>query len=98
MEKLHTEDGIAANHQDPLNTVWKGCPGWLSRVSIQLLVLAQVMILQLCGFEPHMGLCAGSVKPAWYSLSLSLSLSDLPPPLMPSVSLTINKLKKKRLR
>ena len=38
-------------------------------------------------FEPRIGLCADSVEPAWYSLSLSVSLSA--PPLLtcsPSVS------------
>ena len=30
--------------------------------------------LMVCGFEPHVGLCAGSAKPAWNALSLSLPL------------------------
>ena len=41
-------------------------------------------------FEPHVGLCADSAKPAWdLSLSLSLSLSA-PPLLMSSLSLTLS--------
>ena len=31
----------------------------------------------VCGIEPHIGLCADSTKPAWVSLSLTLSLSLL---------------------
>ena len=34
--------------------------------------------LTVCGFEPRVGLCAGSVEPAWDSLSPPLSLSALP--------------------
>ena len=33
--------------------------------------------LTVCGFEPHIWLCADSAEPAWDSLSLSLSLSAL---------------------
>ena len=32
--------------------------------------------LTVCEFEPHIGFCADSAKPAWDSLSLSLSLSQ----------------------
>ena len=39
-------------------------------------------------FEPHIGLCADSVEPAWDSPFLSLSV---PLPLMLSLSLKINK-------
>ena len=38
-----------------------------------LLVSAQVMISRLLKFEPHVGLSAVSVDPAWDSLSPSLS-------------------------
>ena len=31
--------------------------------------------LTVCGFEPHLGLCTGSVEPAWDSVSVSLPLS-----------------------
>ena len=51
-----------------------GAPGWLSRLSIPLLVLAQVMISRF-EFESLIGLCADSVEPAWDSLSPHLSLS-----------------------
>ena len=45
--------------------------------------------LMVCEIEPNVGLCAGSVEPAWDSLFLSLSLSlslSAPPPLALSVS------------
>ena len=44
--------------------------------------------LRVHGIEPHVGLCAHSVQPAWDSLS---------PSLCPSAPLTIHKLKKKKL-
>ena len=50
-----------------------GAPGWLSWLSIQLLVSAQVMISQFCEFEPSIRLRADSVEPAWDSLSPSHS-------------------------
>ena len=34
--------------------------------------LASAHGLMVCGFELHVALCAGSVEPAWNSLSLSL--------------------------
>ena len=34
-----------------------GMPGWLSLLSIRLLILAQIMISQFCEFEPHLALC-----------------------------------------
>ena len=75
-----------------------GVPGWLSPLSIWLLVSVQVMISWFCEFEPHDWLCADSAEPAWDSLSPSLSAH---PPLLPfslslslslSFSLKINKL------
>ena len=73
-------------------------PGWLSRLSVKLLISAQVMISRFVGsIETRIGLCADSTEPAWDSLSLSLSLSSL---LLPhlhtfactlSLSLKINK-------
>ena len=45
--------------------------------------------LTVRGFEPHVGLCADSVEPAWDSLSPSLSAPT---------SLRINKLKKNLIR
>ena len=38
--------------------------------------------LMVCGFEPHVGLCADSTEPAWDALSPSLSA----PPLLPRSS------------
>ena len=49
-------------------------PGWLSQLSVHLLILAQVMISR---FEPRVKLCIVSMEPAWDSLSLSLTLSSL---------------------
>ena len=34
-----------------------GAPGWLIWLSVQLLVLAQVMFLWFCDFEPRVGKC-----------------------------------------
>ena len=65
-----------------------GAPGWLSWLSVQLLVSAQVMISWFHEFEPHTGLCTASTEPAWDSLSLPFSLR-LPHSLF--VSLKINK-------
>ena len=64
-----------------------GAPGWLSQLSIPLLVSAEVMISQFYGLEPHVGLYAGIEEPAWDSLSLSSSPSD-PPPLVLFLSLS----------
>ena len=57
-----------------------GAPGWLSQLSLQLLILAQVMISQFMGSSP----ASGSVLMVWsllgilcLSLSLSASLSLL---------------------
>ena len=55
-----------------------GAPGCLSQLSIQLLILTQVMISCFHGFEPCIGLYNGSVEPAWDSLSLPLSLCPSP--------------------
>ena len=59
-------------------------PGWPSPLSVQLLILAQVVISQFVGvrgFEPHIGFCTDSMEPACDSLSLSLSLPlSVPPP------------------
>ena len=59
-----------------------GAPGWLSQVSVGLLILAQVMTSWFCEFKPHSGLCADSMEPAWVSLSPSFSapLSLTPSP------------------
>ena len=57
-----------------LKTPSGGAPGWLSPLSVQLLVSAQVMISRFQEFEPHIRLYADSVEPAWDSFSLPLSL------------------------
>ena len=44
--------------------------------------------LMIRGIEPHVGLCADSVEPAWDSLSLSVSA---PPLHARALSLKINK-------
>ena len=44
--------------------------------------------LTVCGIEPHVGLCAGGMEPAWDFFLPPLSA---PPPLMLSLSLKINK-------
>ena len=49
-----------------------GAPGWLSRLSMRLLILAQVMISQVRGFKPCVGLCVDGAEPSWDSLSPSL--------------------------
>ena len=66
----------------------KGAPGWLSQLSVQLLVSIQGMISWFCESEPRFGLCAGSAKPAWDSLSPCLYAP--PPTQAVSVSLKIN--------
>ena len=43
----------------------------------------------VCGFKPHIRLCAGSAEPAWDSLSLFLSHCPSPTHAV-SVSLKIN--------
>ena len=75
-------------------TSW-GVPGWLSLLSPQLLILAQVMILQFMGSGPT----SGSVLTVWSLfgiLSLPLSLCPSPThvlsfPLSLSLSLSQNK-------
>ena len=46
--------------------------GWLGRLGVQLLILAQVMMVH--DIEPLIGLCADSREPAWDFLSPSLCL------------------------
>ena len=60
---------------------------WLSQLSIQLLVSSQVVILQFMGSSPPIGIFSGSSKPAWDSLSLTCTVSALPP-LVLSLSLS----------
>ena len=50
-----------------------GALGWPGRLSIWLLVLAQVMISQFVRSSPYAGLCADNVEPAWDSLPLCVT-------------------------
>ena len=59
-----------------------GVPGWLSWLSVQLLIWAQVMISWILSSSSGIGFCTQSVVPAWDSPSLST-----PPPLMSSHAL-----------
>ena len=46
-----------------------GAPGWLSQLSVRLLISAQVVISQFVSSSPRVGLFAEGVEPAWDSLS-----------------------------
>ena len=60
----------------------RGEPGWLSSLSVWL----QLTSWSVCGFEPHIGLCADSSEPgACLGFSVSLSL-----PLPRSLTLTLS--------
>ena len=72
-----------------LKPTTSGAPGWLSRVSVRLLILAQVMISQFMSSSPTSG-SALTVQTLLWILSLSPSLS-VPPPLTCVLSLKINK-------
>ena len=50
-----------------------GASGWLNQLSVQLLMLAQVMISQFMSLSPESG-SAVTTESAWVSLSLPLSL------------------------
>ena len=67
-----------------------GAPGWLSRLSVQL--LAQVMILRFVRPSP----ASGSVLTAWSLLGILSLPCSLPLPCFLSLSLSQNKLKKKK--
>ena len=71
-----------------------GAPGWLSWLSVWVLILAQVMT-SWCQFRPHAGLLTNRVEPAWDFLSVSLSPSPSPTYSL-SFSLKINNHKKKK--
>ena len=47
-------------------------PGWLSQLTVQLLISAQVIISRVPEFEPCIRLCADSSQPTWDSTSLPL--------------------------
>ena len=65
-----------------------GAPGWLSRLSVQLLISAQVMISRFvrlfCETECQVRLYADGTNPAWDSLSPPLSLPLLDAGLNPT--------------
>ena len=64
-----------------LKIISAGASGWLSELSIQLLILAQVLISLFVISSPMSGgLFADSVEPAWDSLCPPLSALS-PPPL-----------------
>ena len=65
-------------------------PGWLSRLRVQLLVLAQVMILWFVGSSPTLG----SELTAWSLLGILSLPFSLPLPLSCCLRLSQNKLKK----
>ena len=73
---------IIAYHTVELKLQVTGAPGWLSQLSVQLLISVQVTISRF------MWLCTDGMEPAWDSLSPSLS--D-PPPLALSLSKSRNK-------
>ena len=82
-----------------LHETWKlqfyGEPGWLSQLSIWLLISPQVMIPGLWDQAPRQALCRQHRTCLGFSLSLSLSLSLSPLPLL-TLYLKINKHFKKR--
>ena len=54
-----------------------GMPGRLSRLSVQLVGFGSGHYLAVHGLEPRISLCADRAEPAWDSLSLSLSLTQI---------------------
>ena len=78
-----------------IKTTMRGAPGWLSWLSIQLLILAQVMILWFMRLSPELTGPRGSELTAWSLLGiLSVPSSLFPPLLSLSLSKEIHKLKK----
>ena len=79
---LSASSGPTLSHLDGINSsvVKKGLlrGTWVAQ-SVQHLTLGfgSGHDLSVCGFEPHVGLCANSTEPAWNSVSLSLSVSPL---------------------
>ena len=66
-------------------------PGWLSQLSIRLLVLAQVMISWFLSSSPRLGSALSSQSLLGDSFSPSLSA---PPPLSLSLSLSLSLINK----
>ena len=67
----------------PMEKSSSGAPGRTRSVKRPTLGFGSGHDLTVRGVEPHTGLCADSVEPAWDSLSLSVSA----PPLSLSLSL-----------
>ena len=69
------------SHQGSEIKTKHAAPGWLSRLSISLLILAQVMTLRFTGsvrgIEPCIRFCADNAGPAWDSLFPSFSAPPL---------------------
>ena len=90
-----TADRSHESARDSRATV-QGAPGWLSRLSVGLWILAQLTISRFVGGRPALG----SVLPVWSllgsspSLTLNLSLSlSLP---LPHLHVRVHSLKKKK--
>ena len=64
--KLTSTTLLGFPQSSPTISVWWKChvvdraPGWLSRLSVGFLILARIMIPQVCEFEPRIRLCADS--------------------------------------
>ena len=76
--KIEIMSEVPHAFESPFKKINLGAPCCLSWLSIQLLVSAQVRISQFRELQ-HVRLCAGSVEPAWDSLSVS-------PPLVLTLS------------
>ena len=59
--------------QPPLKPVPTLVPGWLSRLSIRLVIPFRVVILRFVGSSPILGSTLNSAEPAWDFLSTCLS-------------------------
>ena len=60
-----------------------GAPGWLSWLSIQLLVLAQVMISQFMGLSPASGSVLNTCSESGACFGFCVSFSVCPSPVHP---------------
>ena len=79
-------DSVTYAHANCLKAA--GVSGWLSQLSVRLLVSAQIMILWFVRSSPCIGLCAGSAEPTWGTLSPSVSA---PPPLVLCLEINLKK-------
>ena len=73
----HLENGGLGQHSVPLKKFRvPGAPGWLSQLSADS---SSGHDLLVCGFEPRVGLCGGSLEPgACLGFCVSLSLCPSP--------------------